>query len=476
MSKFKAGILWNIVRTLSQRALIFFQQLILARILVPEIFGRFSTLSSIFAITSLFAVFGHTTLLISKSKSLKNFLPIFNTFNYILILISFIFFTSVSAFIFGHSYENLIEILIYGLSIPFIALKTADQVKLEIEGRYLFLSLTNVLFTIILVFLSIFLAHYGFKIFSLIISFTVASIVEFIILRARTKLNFQISKSFQKNKFFIIKSSELLIHNLAWRIINYVDFIIIGYLLGKSKSGIYFMAFGLSVQVMNLLTSYMPGLFFSSNIRDQFTIQDLNLRMQKLILFLIIISSPIIFIIFFYAEYLIGILFENNWNDMIPILKILILSIIPKILSSQWIQQYFLKNNFKKISKISSIYAIIFILFVSIGTYYFDIYGTSYAILAFNICTIFLVHKIIFQKNIYLKETVNGVLFSFLIVMFFKRLDDFNFLTFDPLVSISFSLLVYTLFLYIFFKKTREAASKTIKNVWYYRNILSGKN
>ena len=49
--------------------------------------------------------------------------------------------------------------------------------------------------------------------------------------------------------------------------------------------------------------------------------------------------------------------------------------------------------------------------------------------------------------------------------MFFKRLDDFKLITFDPLVSISFSLLVYTLFLYIFFKKTREAASKTIKNV-----------
>ena len=62
-------------------------------------------------------------------------------------------------------------------------------------------------------------------------------------------------------------------YNLSWRLIFFLDFILIGILLGDKKAGLYFMAFNLSVQPLSLLVSYLPSVLFSSNIRDGLTIE-----------------------------------------------------------------------------------------------------------------------------------------------------------------------------------------------------------
>ena len=414
MNLFKKGIYWNFIRTTLERGLLFIQQIVLAWILIPETFGYFSSLSSLLAVCSLFAVTGIDQILTNRFKAHTLWLPFINAANYSLILFSFILFNTLAIVNHGYEMKDILLILIYSLSLPFIAIIGIDSVKLNIIGSYAYVSMARVFYSITLVVVSILLAVLGFDILSLIVASTLASIVEFFFLRKKTKLSFSFSRHWFRIKKLFFNSLKLVGYNLSWRLIFFLDFILIGILLGDKKAGLYFLAFNLSVQPLSLLVSYLPSVLFTSNIRDELTIEHTYLRVQKTTLFLILLSAPIFISLYFYADVIISVMFNNEWEGLGPLLQILSIAMIPRVLSSQWYLGALVQEKYSLMSKFSIYYLGLFLILFLSGTYFFDLKGAVFSILIFYCSTLFLSKESIFKNNPYIKETFLMILYAML--------------------------------------------------------------
>jgi O-antigen/teichoic acid export membrane protein len=456
MNLFKKGIYWNLFRTLIERAFMFFQQIILAWYLVPEDFGFFSSISSILAICSFFAFFGLNEIIVNRFKFIDLWEPVFNTINYILIFLSFLIYILISIIVNGAAIEILDLILIYGILFFTDGLKTLDQIKLNVWGNYSFMSLARLCHTFILTLVSILLAKLNFGVLSIIISLILASSVEFIILRYKSKSSFNFSKSVRKVRTLLLYSIKLTGFNLSWRLINYLDFILISYFLGDEKAGLYFMAFNLSVQALNIFLSFLPNIIFSSNIRDQLTMSQTNDRIQKTTLFLIISTAPIFFGLFVFSEQVIFYLFNEKWDGTIPLLKILSLAMIPRVLSSQWTLIPLIKSRYSYLSRVSFYYLVLFIFLICFGINTFDLNGGVFAILIFYLSTLLLSKNYLLKSNKYLTETILIIVYSFFSYLVFSNMIFFENDLINMISVILLSLILYGTSIYFTCPKTKK--------------------
>lgn len=456
MNLFKKGIYWNFIKTILQRGFVFFQQIILAWYLVPEDFGFFSSISSILAISSFFSFFGLSEIITNRFKFINLWEPVYNAIIYILIFISYVTYILISIIINGAEIEILYLILIYGLSLFFDGLKTLDLIKLNVWGNYSFISLARLSYTFILTSASILLAKLNFGVLSIIISLILASSVEFIIIRYKSNSSFNFSKSVRKVRTLLLCSTKLTGFNLSWRLINYLDFILISYFLGDEKAGLYFMAFNLSVQAINIFISYLPDILFSSNIRDQLTMSQTNDRIQKTTLFLIISTTPIFFGLFIFSEQVIFYLFNEKWAGTIPLLKILSLSMIPRVLSSQWTLIPLIKSRYSYLSRVSFYYLILFILLLCIGINTFDLNGGVFAILIFYLSKLLLAKNYLLKSNKYLTETILIIVYSLFSYLVFSNMIFFENDLINLISVILFSLILYGISIYFTCPKTKK--------------------
>ena len=463
MSTVKEGVFWNVVKTLLERGLLFAQQIILAWFLLPDVFGVFSFLTSTLAISSLFAIFGLSEVLSNRFKKFNDWLPIANSSYYVIIFFSIVFFFSISLFHLNHNVNNFLLVLIYSFSIPLIALKQIDFLKLSIEGHYKFISITRVLYTLVLTTSSVVLAYFNFKIFSLVIASSLASLIEFIVIRNKTKINFRFSKNIARIKTLLLKSIDLAGYTLSWRIINFLDFILIGIIHGDKIAGLYFMAFSISVQAINLFVTYLPSIIFSSNIRDNLTLEATYSRIQRITLIITFFSSPIFFGIFFYSDSLINILFNSNWSEVSPLLKILSIAMIPRLISSQWYLGHLHQKKYKYMSRISIRYLFIFLILFIPGTYFFQVEGSVYAILIFYTSSLFIAKDFLFIKNPYLIDTFISVVIAFLSYYFLSSKITFENELYKVIIGSFISTSIYLLVSFIICFRLRSLILETMR-------------
>lgn len=454
MASVKSGVFWNLIRVIIERGLMFAQQIILAWILIPETFGQFSILSSLLAICSLFSTIGLSEVLSNRFKNFSLWLPLANSLYYLLSLISFLLFILIASISFELFNDYFFSIIIYALSLPFISIKSIDTIKLNIDGSYAYVSMARVIYSIILVSVSILFAYLGFTLIALTSAATFAAIAEFFVLRFKTKLSFCFSKNYKRLKRLFYRSLKLMGFNLSWRYINYLDFILIGFFLGDQKAGLYFMAFNLSVQAINLFVSYLPSVLFSSNIRDDLVLDRVNLRTQKITVFLALVTSPIFFGIFFYANQIVSIIFNSNWLGVSPLLQILSLAMIPRVLSSQWYLALLKQKNYNLMTKLSICYFILFIALFIMGIYFFDLIGAVYAILIFYVSNILLAKQYLFSNNPYLKDTILILIIGFICFSFNWNILKFENNIINLIGGLILSVLLFLLMVHLSCKKT----------------------
>lgn len=463
MNLFKKGIYWNLFRTLIERGFVFFQQILLAWFLLPKDFGFFSSISSLLAICSLFAVIGINETLTNRYKCVSFWEPVFNSINYLLIGFSFLLYIVVALILYGNDINEITLIFVYGISILFLGLKSIDIVKLSVFGNYKYINLSRIAYTTSLVLGSLILAYFDYGVFSLIIPASISSFLEFLFLRIKAKSSFSFSKNIYAIKKFFSKSLQLMGYNVSWRIINFLDFILIGILLDDKKAGLYFMAFNLSVQPLNLFISYLPSVLFSSNIRDKMNQSETILRIQKTTLMLTFICTPFFIGLYFFSNDIVTFLFNENWSNTTPILKMLSLAMIPRVLSSQWYLIPLVNSNYNYMSRISLIFLAVFLILFTSGTLFFDIKGAAISILIFYFLTIYLSLNYLIFENVYLKENITLLLNGALSFWFSYLLYSLNSTLSTLALSIVLSIALYFILIYFTCPKTNQIINQNFK-------------
>lgn len=411
------GIYWNLLRTVFERVTLLIQQLILARILFPEDFGVYSKITAAFSLISFFSLGGASEFLLSRKKNLRLWLPSMNFYWLNLLLISILLIFIVIKFL---SFENeyfVRLVLLYSFSLPFNAFKISDLALLNYEGRYKTIAVSRILFTISLVFSSLILAYLNYSVFSLVFSYVISCLIEFLFLRHKTRITFKINRNFKKLKLLLANGMQLLVHNFSWRLINSFDFLILGYLLDDFKAGLYFMAFSLAVQPISLLMSYLPNLLYSSNLRDNLSLNNVIERSNSFSFYLVFFSTPLFVYVYYYADELILWFLGKKWINSTDVLKVLSVSMIPRVFASQWHLKYLHLGEFKLLSKLSFIFSIVYVFILCLLTYFFDLIGASIATGIFYIFITFSDLNNNYLNNKYFLSIVKSI-FSSIIIFF----------------------------------------------------------
>lgn len=441
------GIYWNLIRTVFERLILLVQQLILARLLFPEDFGVYSKITAAFSFISFFTFIGASEFLISRKKNIKLWLPVLNTYWVILLTLSIFL---VGLFMKFSSYTNinfLYLVLLYSLSLPFNSFKSSDLLILNFDGRYGLVAISRILFTISLVFSSLFLAYLNYGVFSLVISYVISCFFEFLFLRFYTRIKFNFSRSYQRFKFLFLSGMKLIIHNFSWRVINSFDFFIIGYILDDIKAGLYYMAFSLAVQPISILMSYLPGLLHSSNSRDNLSLNSVIRRSNLLSFYLVFFSAPLFIYVYFYSDLLVSFFLGVKWVESIGILKILSISMIPRVFTSQWHLKYLHLGQFNYLSKVSFLLLILNIIVFCFLTFYFDLVGASIATGVFYFFVTFFDLKNFYLRNKYFTSVVKSISLSLLIFSLLRIVNEY--LSFSFTVVLLMSILGFIFYFYL---------------------------
>jgi O-antigen/teichoic acid export membrane protein len=187
--------------------------------------------------------------------------------------------------------------------------------------------------------------------------------------------------TFKHSKELIQFGLPLMGVELLSKIRNYLDYIIVGAILGIQQLGIYFFAFnaglGLSLSVIDTFTnSFYPNLASKSSWREIKSTFWSGFKTISIILVpLVILQSSL-------APFYVPLIFGPKWIPAIPILIFICLSAIPRPLKSMADSILKLNNNTTIILKADLLFSILFSISVTFSSY------SNINMVSFSVCLI----------------------------------------------------------------------------------------
>lgn len=322
------SIIWKFTERLAVQGIQFIIQIVLARLLLPEHFGKIIVIMSLITVLSILVQFGFGSALIQKLDITQRDL---SSVFYLTQIISFIIYFSL--IIFGGRLNFLIEDVLLLEYLKYtsvlVLLSPYNMIQNTLIARNMnFKILFNAGFysNLISGIISIALAYLGFNIWALIINKLLSQILNIIFIFLKIKW-------FPSLSFSIESIIELF--QFGWKIGfgTFIDTfyqngknILIGRGLGVESLGYFNRAEQLPNLIINningpIQTVLFPAFSQSQNHRER--VLELFTKFLHISLLLVV---PVMFILALFAENIVIILFSEKWLPMVPIMQILAIS------------------------------------------------------------------------------------------------------------------------------------------------------
>lgn len=303
---------------------------ILARLLTPDDYGIVAVTTVFISFFSMIADMGIGPAIIqNKDLDNKNISDIFvfTVFTGLIISVMFALFSyPISFFYKNEAYINIGIIL--SISIFFNILNIVPNSLLLKEKQFKLLGVRTIIVNVVCGILTIFLAFYGAKYYSLIINSVLVSFITFVVNYYYSKIQLKFSFSFCSIKKIMSFSS----YQFAFNFINYfsrnLDNLLIGRFIGQVPLGYYDKAYKLMLYpVSNLTFAITPVLhpILSDYQNNREIIYEKYLKVIKI---LGLLGAFISVYCFFTADEIIKIMFGNQWDGSVLSFKILSVSIV----------------------------------------------------------------------------------------------------------------------------------------------------
>lgn len=332
-----SGVFFTAIAKYSNLVISLVVTAILARLLSPDQFGVIAIAMVIIAFLNLIADIGLFPAVIQyKDLDRKDLGQLFSLSCYLgLIIASALIFTS--PFI-AHYYqepllENVIRLLAIGLF--FTASSVVPNALFYRERMFKFIAIRSFIIQIILGVISITAALYGAGIYALLINPILYSILIFIVSCIHFPLPFRFKISLEAIRPVLRYSTFQFLFN----IVNYFgknsDTLLIGRHLGIGLLGYYDKAYQLmSLPLQNITQVITPVIHPILSLKKGNTAQLISAS-EELVKLLALIGFPLTAFLYFSAGDLIFLFFGPQWDQAIPVFKILSLTVgIQLILSS----------------------------------------------------------------------------------------------------------------------------------------------
>lgn len=325
-----SGALWTFLDLLVNKGTYFIASFILGGLLGPKEFGLLGMILVFISIGNTLIDSGLSTSLIrTENITESDYATVFvtNILMSIMIYLILFFVSPLIATFYNQPILNEV-IRVYCLGFIFTSLRSTHNVKLIKELRFKELTLLNLPGNIVSIFISIWMAYYGFGIWSLVYLFLVnqfiSTVVFWIFTGWRPLFDFKFS-NYKKHFNFgykLLLSAQLNI------IFENIYNILIGKFFSVKTLGFYERAYSLNNYPVSILSGIvlkvtLPTLTYLKN--DPIKIQSAYKNIMQMTFF--ILAACLTFVSLFASE-LVLIVLGKEWLPMVPLFQILTLSYI----------------------------------------------------------------------------------------------------------------------------------------------------
>ena len=297
IKKTKESIRYTLSTNLLRQGITFFSSIILARLLDPTDFGILAIVQMIVFYANNFTNFGLNNALVQKKDLLPIHIDSVFTIDLaisIVLYLILIFLSPMAATFFNHS-EIKWVLIFMGL---YLIITTFYYIPIAILRRniqFKFLSLLEVVQTIIGIGLTIFLAFWGFRYWSIAIGEIASTLLIIIPLCVKTKWYPKLAYSHKRMKEIYSFGGWNFMRTQFDLIVNKIDYFVIGHYLGTKDLGFYEKGFEIASKPTRSIAPNINSVYFSTFSRiqkDKAKVKELFLKGANLVT---IINYPILF-------------------------------------------------------------------------------------------------------------------------------------------------------------------------------------
>ncbi|MED4046585.1 lipopolysaccharide biosynthesis protein [Priestia aryabhattai] len=325
---FLKNIVWSLINILGVQLLALITNVILARILYPEVFGLLGMAMVFAGIVLVFQEAGLSSYIIYKDNITSKEAATSFWLNIIIsiILSTMLFLTAkqISIFFNQPKVENILVYISIGLF--FSSMGITSRALLTKEKKFKILTVVDVLSEIISSILAIYFAMKNQVLISISARLIVKPIVQSIILLI-IKNKFIFNYPSKQAVYDIVPfSSKFLGSQLFVYLNNNIDYLLIGKLLGSRPLGVYTMAYQWSVLARLYISGSINKVAFpeiSSNKHDIPRVQDLFIQLIRKLSY---ITFPICLGLIAISHEFVLAIYSEKWLAAVSVLQILLIS------------------------------------------------------------------------------------------------------------------------------------------------------
>lgn len=450
------GILWISLSNVLIKIINFIIILILARLLEPEDFGLFALGTMVVYFFEIFRDLGMGSALIYKTedidKAANSAFFLFPSIASAFFFISYITAPFIADFFNEQQLGTIIRVLslsnvIWSFgSLPSFLL---DK-NLEFKKQLIRQIFPKIFYGII----TIFLAYWGFGVWSLIIGTLIFWLLS--VLFTWSLVDWRPSYKFYKKTAFELLDygKQVAGSNILIYLITIVDVFILGKILNTTYVGYYSIAMGISglftTQITNVIQRVMFPVF-SIIQGDKITLKRGFMATMK---YVSAISIPTSFGIFIMAEDLIKVLFGDKWLPAVAALQILCIYGLNRSLLSTIDQLYLAVGEPEVRTKLNLLQLILMSILIYPLTMRYGIFGTSIAVMLPSALIVVLTFKVagkIIEENfMYIPRSIMPIFVGSLIMVLSIEILHYTVPIFSPAYELTSSVII-GLFIYVAF-------------------------
>lgn len=377
------GAFWTIGLAVGSKVITFATQMALAWLLVPEAFGLIGQAYTVTAFAGLIVNPGIDRILIQRYVHRRRWLGPAFWMSFVLSLIgTAAMLAAIPLAVAAYQSPELWTLVpVVALATPLGALGLVPRTMLLAEMDFKRLTLLSLVLVGLGSALSVIAATLGYGAISFVIGLPIATALQTAIawkmVHGRVKTSWR--PRFRRWRYLIGDSSALFIFGITTTFIAQADYATIGWLYNEEVLGIYFFAFGLSIQTFVLVNAAVASVALPSLASVQCSESRATLLKTGVIL-ISMISIPFAFLQLVLTGPLVSIFFPERWLPSIPIVQILCVGMAFRTLgvAAQSLMQA--EGRYWQLVRFIFLEAIVFTILLLPLTAYFSNLGAAIAV------------------------------------------------------------------------------------------------
>lgn len=364
-----SGFFWLLSQALGSKLVTMVGQVILARILAPEHFGLIGLAYTVTAFASLIQQAGLREILIQRQVHFARWANAAFWMSLSLGCFAAVVMAALAP-VAAWMYEDprLIGlVLLLAATAPFTALDLVPDAKLSSELKFRYLAVVKWVTAVGTMALSIVFAYMQMGAYAFVLPVPIMTAIRLAMLWGAARPPVRKRMQIGRWRYLLNDSAMLLLANFFIMLTWQGDYMILGVMHDPKTVGIYFFAFSLSIQTMQVFTSNLAGVLFPALSR----LQDDPVHQTGAFLraagMLAVIGIPLCLLQAALAGPVMSILFNSWWLPAIRVLQLLSIGMAIRLVASPGGSLLQAQGRFRTYLIINAINAIVFLGLVYAG-------------------------------------------------------------------------------------------------------------